>query len=297
MWTLGILINGYIFALNDVVDLPRDRLNPRRRTSALVSGRVSERVALTLALQLPFGAVLAIVLAGWTSGPVAVFIALLALGAVVNVYQKATRCPLAMDMLFAVTMAGPLPVTAWAVTGSVPAVVWLATATLFLLSLELNSVAGNLKDLGSDVGAGFTTVAVSRGARLDTNGALVSGRRYGSYVRRVHALTTAAALVTVGAASVGRPLAVQLGVASLAAGLVAWGARDLRRLLGGSRRPSATGREVWFAAGFALFLVAVALRAPVAAFVAALTALVVWEVVCRPTVLAPLLRRGVPARR
>jgi len=282
LWTLGVLINGYIFALNDLVDLPRDRLNPRRSASALVAGRVNERLALTLSLLLPLGATLMVLLASWARGPAALFVLFLALAAPVNVYQKAPGRPLLMDGLFSVTMAGPLPVTAWAVTGFVPTVVWLATATLLLLSLELNSVAGNLKDLATDSDAGFTTVATSRGARLAADGTLRPGRPYTRYVFGLHTAVTLTTLVTVAATAAGRPPAVQAGVVLAAAVLVLWGVLDLTALLAGRRRPSPTGREPWFAAGFALFLVAVALRAPGVAFVAAIAALAAWEVVCRP---------------
>ena len=44
---------------------------------------------------------------------------MLVLGALVNVYQKATSHPLAMDLLFATTMAAPLPVSAPATAGRV----------------------------------------------------------------------------------------------------------------------------------------------------------------------------------
>lgn len=282
LWTLGVLINGYIFALNDFVDLPRDRLNPKRATSALVAGRVSERLALTLSLLLPLGALLVAVYAGWAGGPLAVFVLLLALAAFVNIYQKATRWPLRMDLLFSLTMAVPLPMTTWAVTGRVPAVVWFAAATLFFLSLELNSVAGNLKDLGTDADAGFTTVATSFGARLAENGTLVPGRRYAAYVRGLHAVVTVTALLSASVAAIGRPIVVQAAAALVASFLVVSGVRSLSRLLAGRRRPSPTGRDPWFAAGFALFLLAIALRAPGVAFVGALATLVTWEVICRP---------------
>jgi 4-hydroxybenzoate polyprenyltransferase len=297
LWTLGALSNGYIFALNDLVDLPHDRLNPRRQTSALVSGRVSERLALTLSLLLPLAALLTVVLAGWARGPIAMLILILALAAAVNVYQKATRRPLQMDVLFSVTMAGPLPVTAWAITGGVSTVVWLGTVTLFLLSLELNSVAGNLKDLATDAQVGFTTVAVVRGARLAPDGTLLPGSSYSRYVRMLHIAVTLTALATVGAAAAGRPRVVQVGVAFAVAGLVGWGARDLAALLGARRKPSANGRETWFAAGFALLLLPISLRAPGVSFIGAIAALAAWEVSCRPQSLTAAVRRRRPTRR
>jgi 4-hydroxybenzoate polyprenyltransferase len=291
LWTLGALVSGYIFALNDLVDLPRDRLNPTRRASALVAGRVSERLALALSVALPLAAVLLVVMANWDSGPQAVFVLLLLLAAFVNVYQKATRRPLAMDLMFAVTMAGPLPVTVWAVAGCVGPVVWLGTATLLLLSLELNSVAGNLKDLASDLRTGFATVAISRGARLSSEGFLIPGCSYGRYVVSLHGAVTVAALMTVGYAVVGRPMWVGIGVLTLAVALSTWGFRDLVSMLAGRRRPSPRGRERYFAAGFSLLLLAVAARAPSGMFAAALATLATWELACRPQLLFQFVER------
>lgn len=281
LWTLGVLINGYIFALNDLVDLPRDRLNPARQDSVLVAGRVSEQLALALSVVLPLVAVLLVTAADWGPGPQSVFVLLVLLAAIVNVYQKATRRPLLMDLLFALTMAGPLPVATWALTGSVSPIVWLGVVTLFLLSLELNSVAGNLKDLRSDLQTGFTTVATSSGAVLSPDGTLRPSRAYRRYVVSLHAAVTAAALATVAVAVVTRPLFVVVGVVAGAVALSAWGARDLKLLLTGRRPPSSRGRERYFAAGFALLLVAAAARAPGWTFPAAVAALAAWEMAFR----------------
>ena len=57
LWLIGVLVNGWIFALNDVIDLPFDRANPARTRSPLVDGQISERLALALAVSLPAAAV------------------------------------------------------------------------------------------------------------------------------------------------------------------------------------------------------------------------------------------------
>jgi len=108
--SLGVLINSYIFALNDLVDLPYDRANPARSRSPLVDGRVSERVALGLSVGLPLTATMIVMASGWPLAAELPFVFMLILGAVVNLYQKVTRHPLVMDLLFATTMAAPLPV-------------------------------------------------------------------------------------------------------------------------------------------------------------------------------------------
>jgi 4-hydroxybenzoate polyprenyltransferase len=277
LWLIGVLNNAYIFALNDLVDLPYDRQNPARARSPLVDGRISERSALVCSLALPLLASALVAIANWPVAAKWLLILMLILSAFVNVYQKATRRPLLMDLLFAVTMAAPLPITTLAVMGVVPPLVWLTTSLLFLLSLQLNSVAGNLKDLRADERTGFRTVALSLGATLADDGKVMPGKRYARYCWLLHGAVTGVGLLTLIAATRGRPMPMVLAVATGAAVASWWGVRDLRTLLAGRRRPSPRGREAYFAAGFALLLSATAMHAHWPAFAAAIGALVVWE--------------------
>lgn len=281
LWSIGVLLNGYIFALNDLVDLPFDRLNPVRRLSALVSGRVSERLALALSVALPLSSAILVALADWNPGPTVAFLVVLILAAFVNIYQKVTRRPLAMDLLFSVTMAAPLPVATWAIVGAVPAEVWMGSWVLFLLALELNSLAGNLKDLESDTRVGFRTVAISKGARLTEDGHLASGKRYRRYALALHigATISAVTLVMSAAGDLGRRAQLVIALLSLLVAIL--GTRDLIRMLRGRRRPSSTGREVYFASGFALLTLAAAILAPPPLFMAAVAALAGWELAFR----------------
>jgi 4-hydroxybenzoate polyprenyltransferase len=279
LWLLGVLVNGYIFALNDLVDLPRDRLVPARSHSPLVTGALSERVALLWSLCLPLAAVAVTALNGWHAGAQVVFVLLLVLGAIVNVYQKATAHPLPMDVLFSVAMAAPLPVTAWAVSGSVAPVVWWATALLLVLSLQLNSVAGNLKDLAADRRTGFRTVAVTMGVDIDADGGLVATPAYRRYCWVLFTIVVSVGAVTLWVATRDATLVVVVACAAVTVAAAASGAVSLRRLLTGDRPPSPRGRELYFAAGFLVLLLAVVVRAPWSALVPTLLGLALWEVV------------------
>lgn len=290
LWSIGVLLNGYIFALNDLVDLPSDRYNAARQGSALVSGRVSERLALALSLALPLGSAILVALAGWERGPQVVFFAVLILAAFVNIYQKATRQPLKMDLLFSATMAAPIPVGCWATVGTVPPNVWIGTVVLFLLALELNSLAGNLKDLRSDSTVGFRTVATSRGARVDDDGYLVPGMPYRRYALFLHGGLTVIALSFALATGWASGIRAFIVVSLVSLPLTIWGAVAIGRILAGASRPSSTGRETYFACNFALLLVSTAVLAPLPFLVAALAALTTWEVAFRATSGRP--RRG-----
>jgi 4-hydroxybenzoate polyprenyltransferase len=278
LWLIAVLVNGWIFALNDVIDLPFDKANPARKRSPLVDGRVSERLALTLAVSLPLAAVAIGALANWPASGEVPFIGLLVLATIVNIYQKATRHPLVMDSLFALAMAAPIPITAQAVTGHVPVVAWSATASLFFLALQLNSIGGNLKDLKSDRETGFNTIAVTRGATIAPDGSLDPGQRYSRYCWSVQVITTLSLLLTAGFAVHGRELPEVLAVAIVAVAVAVLGARDLHRVLRGVRRPSRRGTQMYFGGGFATFLVAVAAHSHLPVFLMAIGLLSIWSV-------------------
>ncbi|HUY51013.1 MAG TPA: UbiA family prenyltransferase [Streptosporangiaceae bacterium] len=276
LWLIGILINGYIFALNDLVDLPYDKANPARSRSPLVDGRVSQRLALAISVSLPLAATAIVVLSRWPISAEIPFTSLLILGAFVNIYQKVTRHPLIMDLLFSVTMAAPIPVTAQALMHNIPFLAWSATVSLFFLALQLNSIGGNLKDLEADRRTGFHTVAVSHGASVAADGTLIPGNRYRRYCWCVHGITSLSLLVTTAGAIYSRSLPELLAVAILAVAACFLGARDLRRLLRGTRRPSPRGTQVYFGSGFSLLLVAVAAHSHLPAFLASFVLLIIW---------------------
>jgi 4-hydroxybenzoate polyprenyltransferase len=276
LWLMAVLVNGWIFALNDVIDLPFDRQNPARKRSPLVDGRISERLALTLAVSLPLAAVAIGALAKWPASGEVPLIGLLVVATTVNIYQKVTRHPVIMDSLFALTMAAPIPITAQAVTRHVPVVGWLAAVSLFFLALQLNSVGGNLKDLRADRETGFNTIAVSFGATIAPDGSLVPGRRYSRYCWSIQAITTLSVLLTAGFAVRGRGLPEVFAIAAGAAAACVLGARDLRRLLRGVGRPSGRGTQMYFAGGFATFLIAVGVHSHLPVFLMALGLLIIW---------------------
>lgn len=278
LWLLGVLINSYIFALNNFVDLPRDRQNTARASSPLVSGSISPNTALILSMAFPILGMAVIGALGWPPIAIAAFAFFLILGAVVNVYQKLTERPILMDSLFALTMAAPIPVTAMATVDGLPSIVWIATAFLFFLALELNSVAGNLKDLASDSVTGFRTVAVVLGATMTREGYLRPGTRYRRYCIALHGVTTMIGLVGI-AGSVRAVSWMNVAVIVACVIICAAGVWSLHRVLAGRRRPSARGRELYFAAGFAIMLVIIALNAEPTSFLYAVGALLLWELV------------------
>ncbi|MFQ5399557.1 MAG: UbiA prenyltransferase family protein [Anaerolineae bacterium] len=182
MVAVAFAFHQFGYVLNDVVDLPVDRRQPRRASYPLVSGLVTPRQALAFALlQIP----VALLLNSWLGGSGASYLALLiafALGAVYDLFGKRTAVPPLLDavqagawvsMIFygtAVAGAAPTPLT-WTLAGFV--------ATYIIL---VNGGHGALRDVRSDVEAGVRTTAILLGARADGCGRLYIPRRLAVYM-------------------------------------------------------------------------------------------------------------------
>lgn len=273
---LGVLISSFIFVLNDLADLPRDRLDPGRQRSPLVSGEIGEPIALALSCGLPVAMWFLIALDGWTRAANLAFSALLGLGVYLDVFQKTSRRlpPLLLDVLFSVAMAGPVVVGVAAVRRPITLTIWLLAASFLLLCLALNSVSGNLKDIASDLRTGFRTVAVSMGVRLEGERVVFSP----AYRRYVHGLGVATGLVTVTTAWVATDGWVRALVTALVAAMAAAIVLDLHRIVSGARPPSRRGRDRYFAFGMVQIVVIAAALAPPLALAAAVTFVATWEV-------------------
>ncbi|WP_165796266.1 UbiA prenyltransferase family protein [Mycobacterium ahvazicum] len=281
LWCIGVVVNGSIFALNDFVDLPRDRQNPARQRSALVAGRVSQRWALSLATTLPLLATASAALMSWSGLRVAAFSMLLGVAVLVNIYQKASRYPLLMEILFAVTMVVPLPLTSWAEFGQVPSQVWLATLSFFWLSLELDSICGNLKDLSSDLATGFRTLAVHYGVTVATDGNINAGRKYYRYALVLHLLNsvTLAALSWTSTRDLSTVERIPVMLIVIVLILIGW--LDFYLLIDGKRSPAPNGRDLFIGAGLTVFLTSAVVQADSWLGIAAISVALAWELIYR----------------
>lgn len=185
---VAVALGFHLFAylLNDVVDLPIDRHEPRRAVSPLVQGTVSPGVALAVG---GGGAVVALgVAVGWGAGgrrgPAALVLAL-GLMAAYDLWGKRSPVPWLLDLvqglgwgalfLYGAAVRGP-----WtALTG------WLfAFWTVFIVLA--NGVHGGLRDLANDARCGARSTAVAMGARAGGDGRVVVPRRMIAYAWALH---------------------------------------------------------------------------------------------------------------
>jgi 4-hydroxybenzoate polyprenyltransferase len=192
--TVALSFHIYAYLLNDVVDLPLDRTDPRRSGSPLVTGLVSPRTALALAMiQIP----ILVVLVMWLDPAVTSLVALTVLIAAVSVYDlwgKRFPVPPVTDLIQGV---------AWAALG------WLAAdlvgettgwtvvlAVYFLMFILLaNGVHGSIRDLANDRRHGARTTATWFGARFGPGGEVRVEGAYLAYALGLQVLTVALAFV------------------------------------------------------------------------------------------------------
>lgn len=233
---VGLAFHVFAYVLNDVVDLPIDRSEPRRSDFPLVTGRVSRSQALAVSVGcIPVGLGLAAL-----QGPIgAVAVLALAYGtmAVYDVWGKRSRLPVLTDLVQGLSWAALLWWAATATGQPRAMTAWLAGSIVVFILLA-NGVHGSLRDLANDLRCGARSTAIALGARPLAGGGVAAPPTLTWYAAVLHALV----IVGVGAAVLSDPtstpvtialVALVAAVATALAGM-AWDARGdgwlMRRL-------------------------------------------------------------------
>lgn len=160
---IGPLVWAAALLVNDVEDLSGDRRNPRRATSPLVLGKVSERFARRAAYGIGASAIgLSPAVNGAFAGLVVVFLAMAWAYSVPPLRLK-TR-PGADVVVNALAIGGVVLLAGWAVARPLPAFPWVFLPQGLLVTVAVY-VPSTLVDLDADRAAGYRTVATRLGAR------------------------------------------------------------------------------------------------------------------------------------
>ena len=187
---VAVAISFHLFAylLNDFIDLPIDRTDPRRATSPLVMGLISKRAVLVIALwQVPV-LVLLVASQGGGTGRFMNLIVLVGAVAIYDLWGKKSPLPPLIDLIQGV---------AWAVLGWLGAVLvgsatkWTVVLAFYFLAFIMlgNGVHGSIRDLANDRGHGARTTAALFGAGVADGGSVELGRGYRIYTLTLHAVT------------------------------------------------------------------------------------------------------------
>jgi 4-hydroxybenzoate polyprenyltransferase len=160
----------YVSLLNDVADLPLDRINPRRADYPLVRGAVLPSQALVVVFaQIPIAAALT----AWLGGSVWAYAAfLLGIGLMTLYDLFGKRVPFAplIDVMQGVGFAA-MTLYGAAIVGRPTRLTWI-TFLLIVVWMTLTNLIGGLRDLSTDSQFGAYTTPIffgarSRGGRLD----------------------------------------------------------------------------------------------------------------------------------
>lgn len=193
----GLCVHVFAYLLNDVVDLPIDRTQPRRRGHPLARGALSPRVVLGAALAAAPVAAAATVVGGGGVGALGALTVAFGGLAVYDVWGKRIAVPLATDAVQGLAWGSLAPYGALAVGGAPNGRTWLVAAHAALFILVINGTNGGLRDLANDAAAGARTTAIAFGARALPGGDVAVPARL-----RAFALGGTAAAVALVAAAV-----------------------------------------------------------------------------------------------
>jgi 4-hydroxybenzoate polyprenyltransferase len=165
----------FIYVLNDVVDLPIDRYEPRRASSPLVRGKIRPEQALAIALaQVPIALGLTAMLGGDVRA-LGAFAAGLVLGAAYDWWGKRARVPMLTDTLQGFAWAA-LALWAAALVGSWTPLTGVVALFVVMAIVMINGIHGALRDLANDVRCGARSTAIFMGAHAGPDGQLVLPR-------------------------------------------------------------------------------------------------------------------------
>jgi 4-hydroxybenzoate polyprenyltransferase len=229
MFGLGVVVHVLACSLNDMADLELDRQHPKRQRSPLVAGTLSGHQALLgVTVQSGLVAALLIVVRGPVGASLATIVIITAYG-YVNIFQKRSRLVPAyvMDDLFGLVSGAPVIATLY-LTGFRPtASDWAIACSIACLSIVLNAVSGNLKDLPHDLDYGVRTTVLELGVRLGSDGISFTPR-YRVYVMtaQLGATVTAVLAAAVGSGDRALPAAMLSGVLG---GLACWNVMEITR--------------------------------------------------------------------
>jgi 4-hydroxybenzoate polyprenyltransferase len=174
---VAVTFHNFAYVLNDVIDLPIDRTEPRRAEFPLVQGVIEPWQALAFALlQVPLG----LGLTAWLGGKGHAYTTLgmaFALMAVYNLWGKRAFFPPLTDTAQGLAWAFLVLYGAVVVPGHPTEL----TSTIFIFIVVfivlVNGVHGSLRDLVNDLNCGVRSTAILLGARPQGATGLVIPRR------------------------------------------------------------------------------------------------------------------------
>jgi 4-hydroxybenzoate polyprenyltransferase len=164
---IGLCAHLFGFSLNDLIDMPYDRLVSYRQRDALITQRVSHVEGWFFALlQVPVAIVIYLLLGGRALGLGALCMSI-ALSVVYNLWSKSGRLARLLSELALAASISLLCLAGASLQPDFPMLTsGLFACELGLVLLLLNSVASGMKDLKTDEAIGARSFVLSTGCRM-----------------------------------------------------------------------------------------------------------------------------------
>jgi 4-hydroxybenzoate polyprenyltransferase len=164
--------HNFAYVLNDIIDLPLDRTDPRRGQSPLVRGIISPGQGLIFVLlQLLF--VFAVTY--WLGGRLSAYLALTIAIFFMVIYDNwGKRCylPPLTDLAQGIGWGCLALWAAALMPGPIAGLTWVLFAYLILFIILINGLHGSFRDLANDYEHGVRTTAIFLGVRPESEGGL-----------------------------------------------------------------------------------------------------------------------------
>lgn len=184
----AIAFHNFAYVLNDIVDLPLDRTDPRRDRFPLVRGIISPRQALLFVL---LQILIAFAITFWLDGRASAYLALAAaffFMAIYDVWGKRCFLPPLTDLAQGIGWGVMALWAAALVPGALTGLSWILFSYLVLFIVLINGLHGSFRDLANDYKNGVRSTAIFLGVRPQGEEGLIIPRR----VRRYAAVLQAA---------------------------------------------------------------------------------------------------------
>jgi len=184
MLLIVLSFNTFGYLMNDLIDLPLDRLDPARKTHPLVTGELStSAVASVVWFQLPLLALLHLLGGFGVQAGVWLVGTLICLSAY-NLWGKTLGLPLLTDLAlggsgFCFTLYGAT--ASGASSAELPLPIWSSAAAAGICLMMINAFHNNLRDLPYELPTPRCTTAKVLGASLSKSGAPRMGGLLASY--------------------------------------------------------------------------------------------------------------------
>ncbi|MEM1096755.1 MAG: UbiA family prenyltransferase, partial [Bacteroidota bacterium] len=167
--------NAHIFGyvLNDVIDLPLDRTEPRKKNHPLVRGSIATKPALLFALiQAPMAMSIAAII-NFDIASLSILVTSFLLVILYNTYGKKTSFPIFFDLILGVSASLFVIFGAFIEGHHINQTTAIISFYSLIYITSINSIHGGIRDIENDAKCNSITTPIKLGVHLDENNTII----------------------------------------------------------------------------------------------------------------------------